>query len=512
MSVPGDRRAPTGGGELQRLAAVRLAALLLTLLTSRLPTQAAPATAEPEKAAVGAIGDLLRALDERFDRGDVAGVLGVFQPSHPGAHAVLREHTERQVAAATERQRRTQLIAGPRRVGDHLVVRLEQVTRLGPAAAEPCVLRHHALMVLRRQSDGRLVPTLQVDIAASAPCATAERFVCPACNYAVGGVPDWMCAVVAPERGTALEAVSFYLLAADIACDVAVEVAPSNANPLATAARLAATLRELLPGGEQQQPEQWTLPTGRADKTGSASTTGSAGNEPPIVGARCTVDIPTLPPTRSIFHVVHHGGLQHVLLLRGATAALVEHDEAVRALLASFRLLQAKGTADGCAQAALDHHLGSSLQDGHFRCGQFGIRFTGPATWPAEQRSGGAAFRVTWSSSDGSRLWLVGHRPPMGLSRWDQAAADRWLAHLCKKQQLQIAADADGSWQPAGDCGGPTRRLRATVAPGADPALPPLRSILLQLHDDLLIIAEGFGRTDADDRDLQQALGTLRRD
>jgi hypothetical protein len=469
------------------------------------PTGLQDPTADPAMA-VPAIRARLQTFDELFARGDIEALLRSFAPSHPGAHANLRQQLE-QCTAVAVRERQSRLLGVPRRVGTQLAVRVEQTTRLGPSGGALCELRSHWLMAFQPAAALGWEPTLQVEVAADAPCADAERFRCPPCNYEIGGVPGWLCAPVAAARGRALEAASFYLLGADVACDVAVEVIgsdsssdASSATPMAVAARLASALGELLPDSVQQPAEPWAV-------------TAVANAASATAGARCRVDVPSSPPARSIFHVVQRGGLRHVLLVRGGSNALAQHAAAVDALLTSFRLLQNTDDGVGCADQALAHHGGGTLSRGGYHSRDFGVHLTGPDGWTGELRSGGAAFRVAWRNDRDSRLWLVGHRPPTGLVRWDEDAADRWLAHQCKKHGLELPTTAAAPWEQPRDCSGRTRVLHATAAVnGAAAAKSPPRWIRLQLHADLLIVAEGFGHTEADEAAVRQALLTLRRD
>jgi hypothetical protein len=341
------------------------------------------------------------------------------------------------------------------------------------------------VLVLQPDGKGRPVPTLWLDTIPDGPCLTVDHFRCPVCNYEIGGVAGWLCTPVRGERANALEAATFWLLGSDVTLAISVQADPAGTPAATVVADLARTLQQLEPAARPLAVEPWLPPA----HTG----------EPPagLVGARQEVEL--ADGERAVFHVTTFGGLQHLLLLRGGTDALPRHRTAIDGLLASYRLLE---RCDELATGAhaLAHHTGGSLRDGTYTNEQHDLRLVGAPGWKAEQRTGGAAFRVGWSSPDGSRLWLLGHRVPAGLARWDEAAADRWLAHLL--QQNGLVAEADPAWQPSPTFGG-TRRdvVAATKAATADKA--PRRLFRLLRRDDLLVVLDGLPSTTADESALR---------
>ena len=494
------RRSTPAGSRPQPL--LRLAAVALSTLGS-LSAQPAASSGRtgPDPTGAAAIRAMLTRLDQQFARGDRNGYLATFAPDHPGAHAAFEHHLDRLLGANAERSCSSLLVGAPVAIGPRTVVRVQQSLRLGPSQAPRLELVEHSLLAIDLRADGSAVPTLVIAVPPEWRGNPAGKFRCDACNYEIGGAPGWLCTPVLGERACSLEAATFWLLGTDIACDVSVEIDPDAPTASAVAQRLGDAMRQLAPELAAPLVQPWRpLPAASEPVAG-------------LSGARLELDLAAGDAdarSRVQLHVTAFGGLQHVLLVRGGERSLQTHAAAVQQLLASYRLLQLEVTAVEAAREALEHHTGGAFTGSTYRNLEYGVDLQGPAEWTTEQRPGGALFRVAWRSKDGSRLWLTGHRVPAGLPRWDTRAADRWLSVLCEQQQLELV-DAAVEWSPPGDCGGPTRALQA-VPRGADRAIaPPRRWIRLQVHDDLLLIADGFATNEADERLLRAALGTLRR-
>lgn len=467
----------------------------------------APIAADP--IAADDVRAVLHELDALFARGDVAGYLARFSPDHPGAHAMLQRRLERLVAAAPGRERTSALVGEPRVVGARTVVRVHHdvVLRGGQGRAdarfaEDCVL---ALQAGARPG-ARAIPTFTVETAPDGAAGEpgglpGDRLHCPPCNYEVGGVPGWLGVWVRAERACAIEAVSFYLIGTDVACDVSVQVDAEPRPATVVAQELADALRNVEPGARAGVAETW-LP-------------GAPGAKVPhgYAGARVTVELPDCAGdggARAIFHVATLGCLQHLLLVRGAAASLRQHATALTALLDSYRLLESDTEAAAVAARALVHHTGGALEGATYRNERYRVELVGPEGWQAVRRTGGAAFRVAWSSPHGSRLWLTGQCVPPGMQRWCSATADRWLQALCQRHGLAVEADAPGSkpWHHAPECGAQACTLVATPTGKAPPHR---RWIRVLLHEELLVIADGFAVTTADESALRSALAKLRR-
>lgn len=447
-----------------------------------------------------AVQALLRDLDQRFARGDVAGYLERFAPDHPGAHALLQRQLEQCAGPGGTRRRTSAVVGEPRAIGPRTVVRVRHEVELlriaGDGRAQPgATFAEDRLLVLRREPDGSATPTMSVE-AAGGPGVPADRFRCDPCNYELGGVPDWLCVPLRPERAGALEAVTFYLLGTDIACDVSVRIEPGDRPALQVTQELVDTLRGVEATARLALPAPWRPP--------------SLGADPPagLDGAMAAIDLPADfagGGGRAILHVVTFGGLQHLLLLRGSAAALHRHQAQVDALLASYRPLERDCDLALAAARPLQHHTGDTLDGTVYRNTRHQVELTGPAGWTPSLRSGGASFRVAWCGRDGGRLWLTGHTVPPGMVRWCPTTADRWLEHLCQRHGLELEPAGDG-WHQLGD----GARSRSATAVPATPG-GPRRRIRVLLYDDLLAIADGHASTAAADEALQRALASLQR-
>ncbi len=470
----------------------------------RAQADAAPLPAGP--VAADTVRAVLQELDALFARGDVAGYLARFSPDHPGAHAMLQRRLERLVATAPARERTSVLLGEPRVVGPRTVVRVRHEVVLRREGHADAHFTEDSVLALRAGAAGGATPTFTVEIAPDSRAGEpdgvrGDKLRCPPCNYEVGGVPGWLGVPQRAERACAFEAISFYLIGTDVACDVSVRVDAEPQPATVVAQQLADALREVEPGARPGVAEAWqpcslgpSLPPGFA-------------------GARVTVAVPDCAGdggASAIFHVVTLGRLQHLLLARGGASSLRQHDQALADLLASYRLLDTGAHAADTAAEALAHHTGGRLEHGTYRNEHHRVELVGPAGWHSSQRPGGAAFRVLWSSSDGSRLWLTGQCVPSGMQRWCKGTAERWLRALCERHDLVVETDAPDSkpWHHAPECGALACTLIASAA-GAGP--PQKRWIRVLLLDQLLVIADGYAATAADESNLRAALATLRK-
>lgn len=482
---------------------LRVAMFAATALTA--PSQAPQL--EP-----AAIDTLLEQLDRDFAAGDVAAYLGRFDPDHPGAIAMLGEHLRRLCARSPARARRSQVAGAPQVIGPRVVVRVQHELRFGAAAApaaaaQDAPLVEHSYLAMRAGDDGRAVPTFAIEAPGSRSAWPGGKFRCSACNYEIGGVDGWLCVPLRGDRASALESVSFYLLGTDLACDVSVQVAAEPVPARDLVRQLASAFEQLEPSARPGLPEPWLPP--------SIATT----PPPALDGARLAVELPQDRPdaggSAAVFHVVAFGGLQHVLLARGSHAAMRAHAPALERLFASYMLLERDCDVAAAAARPLRHHTGGVLEANRYHNERFAVELTGPADWSAAQRAGGDAFRVVWTSPEGSRLWLIGCAVPPGLGQWTRAAADRWLDHLCATKGVAIdwtesAPRGEADWTELAD-GGERRALVLTAGPATEPTAPRRRWLRLLRHDDLLVVADGFGNTAGDEAALQAALATLQR-
>lgn len=460
------------------------------------------ATAELTAAAIDA---LLQQLDRDFAAGDVAAYLGRFEPDHAGAVAMHGEHLRRQCARAAARERRSRIVGEPRVIGPRVVVRVHHELRFGPAAdaLPPTPLVEDSYLAMRADDDGRAVPTFAIEAPPGRPWVRGGKFRCSACNYEIGGVDGWLCVPLRGDRASALESVSFYLLGTDLACDVSVQIAAEPVPAKQVAQQLASAFEQLVPGARSGLPEPWLPPSV------------AAAPPAPLEGARIAVERPRertdADGNATVFHVVAFGGLQHVLLARGSHAAMRAHAPALAALFASYVLLEADCDVAAAAARPFRHHTGGVLEANRYHNEHYAVDLQGPPGWSAAQRAAGDAFRVVWTSPDGSRLWLIGCAVPPGLTQWTRATADRWLEHLCAAHGVTADTAGGGAdWTALAD-GGEARALVLAAGPAAEPAAPRRRWLRLLRHDDLLIVADGFANTAGDEATLQAALATLRR-
>jgi hypothetical protein len=163
---------------------------------------------------------------------------------------------------------------------------------------------------------------------------------------------------------------------------------------------------------------------------------------------------------------------------------------------------------------ALSHHCGGQIDGSTYTNVLHDLVLQGPAGWRVQQRTGGAAFRALWTSPAGSTLWLTGHQVPPGMQHWSRATADAWLRHLCTQQRWTVLPDSEVAWSDDADSGMAWRTFDAEM-PSDEPAKAgtarPRQHVRILLRKDLLVVANGCGRTPADDEAIQAALATLRR-
>ncbi|HEX5052174.1 MAG TPA: hypothetical protein VFZ65_10410 [Planctomycetota bacterium] len=474
-------------------------------------------TGPSRPASADAIRAVLKRLDDYFDRADLAGYLAMFDADHPGAQAMLQRQLQQLFGARPPFRRKSTLVTEPRLVGPRTVVRVRHELHLagapgavGPAAA-PKTLVLDTMLALRSDPKG-LVPTFAVEMPAQTACVRGDLFHCQACNYEIGAVPGWLCVPLRSDRAESFEAASFYLLGTDMACDVTVHIDADAPDALSVARVLGETLHELDATAQPGLPTPWLPPAHR-------------GHTPKgLAGASVEIDLPAdavaIGGARAVFHVVAFGGLQHLLLVRGSRRAWQQHADDVHSLLASYRLLESDCDLALAAARPLLHHTGGSLQGSTYHNKTFALDLQGPATWKAQLRCGGAAFRVVWVSPDGSHLWLTGYAVPDGVTQWCRESADRWLHELCTRAGLDVrpapdpasgATTANGEWCERAGCGGQTRFVVGTPHEPSGPDAPRQRFMRLLVDDDLLVVADGHATTDADLQALRQALDSLRR-
>ncbi len=518
------------------VAMVLVALALVSSVPVRAQSGAVASTAEAIPAA--AISDLLRQLDECFGRADVAAYLARWQPDHPGAHAQMGRQLTTAFAAGIPLQRTTTLVGEPRRLGERTVVRVHHELRAADGSAET-VFVQDAMLALLARPDGIVVPTFAIEIPTAAKSSKDDLFRCPVCNYQIGGVAGWLCVPQRSDRAMALEAATFFLVGTDVSCDISVQIDDDAAAPIGgggdpaaepgshkklrattvVAEQFAATLCQMVPGARQGLATAW-LP----EAHGGPGATATA----QLSGARVVADLPadrTNPDgSRAVFYVVALGALQHVLLVRGSPVSLQTHAEPVRALLASYRMLDPDCDRALAAARPLQHHSGGSLRNGLYSNPKWDLALAGPPGWTAEQRSGGCLFRVVWTSATGSRLWLLGYDVPAGMQRWCPETAELWLAELCAERGLSIVDNrvdpAPGtaqpgwdpqSWEPAEACSAQSRLVRCTWQPSGSPLGPQTRLLRVFVRDDVMIVLDATGSNEADWVLLRQALDGLRK-
>ncbi len=463
---------------------------LFAAVATPLPAPAqtsSPATATPPSEA--AIRSLLAELDAAFARGDVEACLAAFAPDHQGAQALLRQQLERWLQATSSRTRTSKLATTPRRIGARTVVRVRQDFRLQGlgARAATTAFTEDCFYCFADTTDGKAVPTLLVDVAPDNGCVRGDRFRCPACNYEIGGADGWLCVPLRSERANALEAARFWLLGSEVTLDISVQVDPDATPAMRVVEELTATMHRLEPRAQIAAVQPWVPPGHR--------------HRPPTGLRGATSDVALPDDERARCYVTTFGGLQHLLLLRGTAANQDKHAAAIDALLASYRLLE-ECDFQVAMQRPLEHHTGGAVSGSTYRNQHFGLHLVGEPNWKPAMRSGGAAFRVVWTSPAGSRLWLTGHRVPVGMDHWDDDSADRWLLQLLAHNDLVPAAPLEAAgWSALPAFGGRQRDVVASRHKGDAPLAntAPKRVFRLVRRDDLLLVLDGLPATPEDE-------------
>ena len=439
----------------------------------------------PGQAGTAGVQALLDQLDERYERGDVRGYVAAFDPDNRGAVAMMQRRIERQLAASRSRERTSTVLVGPTSIGGRTLFRvrhdIELVSRLGVRRS----LVEDTYLALRADG-GRLTPTFAVEMVPEMDCVQSDKFACPACNYEVGGVDGFLCVPLRSERSLALESASFYLIGTDVVCDVHVQVQSRPQTAQRAARALAEAFAELAPEAEVGLVTAW-VPPAHEDAPPAGMDSAQV-----VVKLRGAGDA----GGRAVFRVVTFGGLQHVLLTRGGADSLDAAAAPLEALYASYSLIERDRDVAEAAALPLRHHLGSSFDGVRYDNARYGVTFAGPAGWRPEHRVGGARFRARWSAPDGSQLWLNGYGVPTGMEAWTRRDADRWIDHRFRARGLYPVSPQPDGVDPAwheGANGAPERSVVLELRGEAPPGTPRRRVLHIQLHDDLLLIVDGYG-------------------
>lgn len=456
------------------------------------------------QAGVAEVRVLLDELDERFERGDVAGYVAKFAPDNRGAVAMMARRLERQVAASRSRERASRVIAGPTSIGGRTMFRVRHDIELVSPSGVRRALVEDIYLTVSERGEG-LTPTFAVEMLPEMDCVQSDKFKCPACNYEVGGVDGFLCVPLRSERSLALESASFYLIGTDVVCDVHVQVESRPQSAQEAARELAEAFAKLAPEASPGLVTAWRPP--------SYADAAPAGLDSAQVVVKLRGD--TDAGDRAVFHVVTFGGLQHVLLTRGSAEGLRRAAAPLRALYESYSLIESDRDAAEAAALPLRHHLGSSFDGARYDNARFGVTFAGPEGWRPEHRVGGARFRARWSAPDGSQLWLNGYGVPTGMTSWTKRDADRWIDHRFRERGLHpVEPQPDGvetAWH-AGPDGALERSVVLERRGPASPDTPRRRVLHVQLHEDLLLIVDGYGATTASEQQALAALASLRRE
>jgi|SRR5712671_906600 len=438
----------------------------------------------------------LEQLDQLFDRGDADAYAAAFTWDRPSLQQLLVQRLRQVFAQPARLQRRSQLHAEPRPFGARTVLLVRHEFRAGTAtgtAPGEASGVEHSFIVLDSTA---ATPLLQIEVPPDQLAdVSAERFTCAACNYRVGGTPGWLCVPVRPDRADDLEAVCFLLLGSDLGCEVAVHIDELPLPAPQAIEQLARAIATAVPGTRIGPVEPWTPPGLQAPLP------------PHLQGARATVTLPD--GSVNLLHTTTLGALRHVLVVRGSAAAMASHKQEVEALLASYELLQPDAELAELAARPLRLHHGGVLAGCEYRNDRWHLCFTGPLQWHPVLRCTGAAFQVVWSCPGSSgRLYLSGFTPPPGLPCWSRVTADRWLADLCERAQLQLQPD-DAGWL---DPDASRFALRTVIAAPkrSEQGQPASRTIRLCLRDDLLVVIDGQVTSDGDDGLLRAAFTSLR--
>ena len=480
--------------------------VLCTALVTVLSWLGLPVCAQTQTAGIEKV---LRELDAAFGEGDVERYLGVFEPDHPGSHALLDQRLRRllpqAVAGKGRITRKSTVLGEPRRVGPRHVVRVRHELFDGDTRIAADL--EDSIIAFRMDGSGPPVPTFTIETPRQIDCPAGDVFKCPPCNYEIGGAAGWLCVPMGRDKAQALEASSFFLLGTDLACDVSVRIDTKKRTPIQLVTELGSLLRSFEPTAEVGLATAWLPPAhARAAEDRPADTS-------ELRGARVEIAVPNSDgePGIALFHAVQLGSLQHLLLVRGSAQAASEHAAKLDELLTTFRLIRTNAAAADAGAIALLHHVGGAIENGTYRNVRHAASMAGPAEWKAQQRCGGALFRVVWESPDGSRLWLTGFSVPPGMKYWCNQTAAHWLERLCDTAGLELPAEVE-EWESDKDCEARTRTVTCTLKEPPDPTRRTERVLRVMFREDLLVVADGTAKNEADWRAVRAALATLRLD
>ena len=460
-----------------------------------------------------AIEELLATLDAQFVKGDFAAYVALFQPDHVGSLAMLGRHVQRLSAlTGKERTRTSKIIGSPMAYPNRTVVRVRHIIEWPrdatkkANAADKHRLVEDSYLAVRTGANGSIVPTFAIEMPPKMNCIAERKFRCPPCNYEIGGVQGFLCVPLRREQALALEAASFYLIGTDVVCDIHVLIPSKPKNAQVSAMTLATAFAKVEPSAKVGLPSAWLPPMHQTN--------------PPegMDSARVVVELPNDRPeaggTRTIFHVVQFGGLQHILLVRSSAKSLQKHKAEVESLFKSYMLLEVDCEEAELAARPLRHHTGGMIDGATYSNERYGVELTGPNKWHAAHRPGGSMFRVHWTGPNGSQMWLIGYSVPSGMDAWTTKTADRWLSHHCSRHQLEPddkqAASKEAKWHEGADSSW-RRTCMLMATEDKLPSSPARRVMHVQLYEDLLLIVDGFGATKADEAAVRTAIQTLKR-
>lgn len=447
------------------------------------------------------VDPVLSRLDDSFNARDLDRYVGTFAWDDPRQRDQVRARLQLLFAGNTLVQRsRVQGQLHP--VGPRSAVLVQRDyhcdRKVAAAKADYAVEASDAVWLVLGQRDGALVPTALYEASATADRDPSQPFRCPACNYQVGGVPGWLCAISPPARAETLEAATFALLGTDVSCDVAVEIDHQSPPAAAAATALVDAMQDLLPGTRADAVEPWLPP--------------SLSAAPPahLTAARVRLELPD--GAQNLLHVISLGALRHTLVVRGQARAMAAHQQDIAALLASYSLLQTDGDLALLAAQPIAAHQGGVPHDGSYDNALYNVHISGPAGWTATAEATGAAFSVVWRCpQQQGRMTVTGYRPPPELSCWCTRFADLWLDDLCRRSGMKIDTMLDPCWACSknGAAAGQMRCIDAAVdAP--TPEHPERRLLQLCMRDNLLVVLDGYVLGDVDDELLRAAFKTLR--
>lgn len=443
------------------------------------------------------IRSLLRRLDAALERRDVSDYQAVFAPDHPGAHAIRMKQLEQLFVDGTRVTQESTIAGEPRTIGDRTIVRVEHRIRAEGCKSAPADrpaehFRENTILVVRRNTAGSIVPTLEVEVPIDAHATAGDVLRCPPCNYEFGGAPGWLCVPALSERAPALEAATFYFVGTDVACDVSVQFDSKNRTAVEMARHLGESLKKREPSAKLLDAAAWLPPAHR--------------QRPPagLEGARLELSIGA---EQAVLFVVTFGALHHTLFVRGLETSMRSRTKDVQDLLATYRVLDTNADRVKALGAAFFAHTGGVVTGQAYHNERYGVSLTGPDGWQVQQRSGSSLFRVVWESPRGSRLYLSGFGSPRRLGAWCPLSADDWVHNLCDANDLRLGEDAATAWVEH-KCGG---RSRTYVCPPPGSAAPkgPRREIFVLVQEDLLLVVDRIVATVDEAEVLERAAKSL---